>query len=175
MNRSPLESKVGGLIISHPEHIEVDIEAKLPSQFSVAVWLDTSRFTGDVRAAWRTLGGTYQIQAELCLFCPWAREVGSECPANPLGPHVSFESKIIDEDKDICAEFVVDIPSTFYPPHHGEYTYALIASVMILTTDAAGTKSIIVRAGCAALDISSRDTPLFTDGVAPCPWASTRH
>ncbi|CUA69932.1 hypothetical protein RSOLAG22IIIB_08775 [Rhizoctonia solani] len=177
MNCSPLESKFGRIcIVSDPQHIEVDTNESLPSRFSVAVWLDTSSFTRNARIAWEILGGACQIQAfELCLiYSDTGREVGREYPANPPGSLVNFQSRAVHENKDVCAKFTVDIPPALYPPDGGERTYALVASVTILTTDAMGTKSTILRSGSGELDISSRNAPIFINGVAPGPWIHTR-
>ncbi|CAE6427371.1 unnamed protein product [Rhizoctonia solani] len=178
MDRSPLESRVGKLcVIPHPQHIEVDTNESQPSRFSIGIWLDTSYFTKNVRAAWKTLGGTCQIQGfELRVRCPGVSRhefIGRECRVNLPGSIVKFQGKIVREGEHICANFTVDIPPSLHPPYGGECTYGLIASVTILTTDAMGVKSTIIRTGYTELDISSKHVPLFINPLTPCgpgPW-----
>jgi hypothetical protein len=153
-----------------------------PSHFSIGVWLDTSYFTTNVRAAWNTLGGTCQIQGfELRVRCPEVTGyefIGRECRAAPPGSIVKFQGKSIREDEHIYANFTVNIPPSLHPPYGGEYTYELIASVTILTVDAMGMKSVIVRTGYTELDISSKHVPLFINPLTPCgpsPWAYASH
>lgn len=181
-DRSPLESKVGELrIVSRPQHIEVDTNESQPSHFAIGVWLDTSYFTRSVRAAWGTLGGSCHIQAfELRVRCPGVSRhefIGRECRTNPPGSIVNFQGKIVREDEHICANFTVDIPPSLHPPYGGECTYELIASVTIVTTDALGVKSTIVRTGVAEIDITSKHSPMFINPLTPSgpgPWTYTR-
>ncbi|QRV89558.1 hypothetical protein RhiJN_17576 [Ceratobasidium sp. AG-Ba] len=179
---SPLESKVGEIrVVARPQHIEVDTNESNPSHFSVGVWLDTSCFTRSVRAAWGTLGGSCQIQAfELRVRCSGVSRyefIGRECRANPPGSIVNFQGKAIREDEHICANFTVDIPPSLHPPYGGEYTYELVGSVTIVTTDAMGAKGVIVRTGVAEIDIVSKHSPVFINPLTPSgpgPWSYTR-
>ncbi|KAF8666573.1 hypothetical protein RHS04_09606 [Rhizoctonia solani] len=172
MDRSPLESRVGELrIVPRPQHIEVDINESRPSHFSIGVWLDMSYFTQNVCDAWGTLGGTYQIQDfELCMRCPGVSRhefIGRECRPSTPGSIVNFQGKTTRKGKHICASFTVDIPPSLHPRYAEECTYELIASVKILTTDAMGMESTIVRTGYAEIDISSKHVPLFINPLTP--------
>ncbi|KAG8748108.1 hypothetical protein FRC10_008841 [Ceratobasidium sp. 414] len=150
-SRSPLESKVGELrVVSRPQHIEVDTNERHIQAFELRV-----RCAGVSRHEF----------------------IGRECRANPPGSIVNFQGKVIREDEHICANFTVDIPPSLHPPHGGEYTYELVASVTIVTTDAMGAKGVIARTGVAEIDITSKHSPVFINPLTPSgpgPWSYTR-
>ncbi|QRW17690.1 hypothetical protein RhiXN_02614 [Rhizoctonia solani] len=153
MDRSPLESRVGELrIVPRPQHIEVDINESQPSHFSIE-----SGSICPILHKMSVMPGGHSgepIKYKTSSFACAALEF-------------NFQGKTTRKGKHICASFTVDIPPSLHPRYAEECTYELIASVKILTTDAMGMESTIVRTGYAEIDISSKHVPLFINPLTP--------
>ncbi|QRW03768.1 hypothetical protein RhiLY_02767 [Ceratobasidium sp. AG-Ba] len=181
---SPLESKVGEIrVVARPQHIEVDTNessaATHPTFLSVfGLTLHASQEASVLLggplvdlARFRRLSSAFVVAVSLATN-------SSDGNVVPTPLVQSSTSKARSSAKtNICANFTVDIPPSLHPPYGGEYTYELVGSVTIVTTDAMGAKGVIVRTGVAEIDIVSKHSPVFINPLTPSgpgPWSYTR-
>ncbi|KAF8754165.1 hypothetical protein RHS01_06402 [Rhizoctonia solani] len=155
MDRSPLESRVGELrIVPRPQHIEVDI-----NESPLISLLKSGSICPILHKMPVMPGGhsgepiKYKTSSFACaaLECLGTSSLDGSVVQTP-GSIVNFQGKTTRKGKHLCQL-------------HGRHSS--FPSSSILTTDAMGMESTIVRTGYAEIDISSKHVPLFINPLTP--------